>query len=223
MNRSAREQCQPHFTRGLPLPIADLSESNRELLKSLALPDQRSSTDFKPSNSPRRLPEGAGGSLLLSRRSWMQPCEHLAWCWGCDPSAGGCPLPAMDCQMHAAEILENSGEIFVDGAKRSVSYPSSGYGWKRSAVRTQRRYPCGGPRCWEAPEHPPLASLLMGLFLMEGEEKVIFPHVVAVRGRRKLSWGGRVSEVGLCQTFSRFARAPVVVLTLLHCAVASTL
>lgn len=59
MNQSAREQCQPHFTRGLPLPAADLSQSSRELLEPLALPDQRSSTDFKPNNSPLRLPEGS--------------------------------------------------------------------------------------------------------------------------------------------------------------------
>ena len=103
--------------------------------------------------------------------------------------------------MHAAEILENSGEIFASGAKRSVAY-RSWYGWKRSAVHPQWWYPCRDPRCWEAPEHPPAASLLMGLFLMEREEKVIFPRVVAARDGRKLSWGRKESQKLGCARLS---------------------
>lgn len=216
MKWSAREQCQPHFTRcgGLPL-----SESSRELLESFALPDQRSSTDFKPDHSPLQLPEGAGESRLFPRRSWMQPQEHLSWCWGCHRplGRGGCPLPAMGCQMHVAEILENGGEIFADGAERSVASPFSGYGWKQW-------YLCGDPRCWEAPEHPPAASLLMGLLPMEGKEKVIFPSRCDCSWWKEAFVGEEgISKAGPCQTLSRLARAPVVVLMLLHCAVASTL
>lgn len=146
MKQSARERRQPRFTRGLPLPAVGLSESSGELLESLALPDQRSSTDFKPSNSPLQLPEGSGESLILPYRSWMQPRQHLARCWGCDPWAGGCPLPAMDCQLHVAEILENSGGIFADGAKRSVAYRAgSGLRSLRSSgVRVETR--CAGKR-----------------------------------------------------------------------------
>lgn len=119
MNGCAREQCQPLFTRGLPLPAADLSESSRELLKSLALPDQRSSTDFKPRNSPLRLPEGARESLKQKLDAALRASRL-----GLRPLGGGCPLPAMDCQIYAAEILENSGETSAGSAKRSVTYPS---------------------------------------------------------------------------------------------------
>lgn len=31
---------------------------------------------------------------------------------------------------------------------------------------------CEELQCWEVPQHPP-TSLLMGLFLLEGEEKVV--------------------------------------------------
>lgn len=48
---------------------------------------------------------------------------------------------------------------------------------------------------------------MLWLFVMEG----------SFRGEE------RTSKVGLCQTSSRFAQAPVVVLTVLHHAVASTL
>ena len=186
MNWSAREQCQPRFTQGLPPPAADPSESSRELLESLALPDQRSSTDFKPGDSPLLLPRGAGESPLLSRRSWVQPGERLARCWGCD--LGGCPVPAMACQAHAAEILE----IF----RRNLCQRCEALG-RLPLLRVRLEAVCGpsaavgSTRCWEAPEHPPTAGLLTGLlFLMESEEKVIFPCVVAVcDGRNPLgSW-----------------------------------
>lgn len=135
----------------------------------------------------------------------MQPRERLARCWGCDrPLSRGLPpsqLWVAGCTWK--EVLENWGEIFTGGVERSVARPSSGYGWKRWY-----------PRCWEAPEHPPAARLLMGLLLVEGEEKAVLPRVLAVRDGRKLrSWA--VPDI-----LSHFAR---VVLTLLRPAVASML
>lgn len=32
--------------------------------------------------------------------------------------------------------------------------------------------PCEDLQCWEVPEHPPTAGLLVGLFLLESEGKV---------------------------------------------------
>lgn len=149
MNRCAREQCQPLFTQGLPLPAADLSESSRELLKSLALPDQRSSTDFKPRNSPLRLPEGAGESLLLSRRSWMQLCERLAW--GCDPSAGAVPSQRRIARCTRQKYLKIR-EKLVPTVQSVQSRIPPGDGWKRicgpsaAAVSVRRPAALGSAR-----------------------------------------------------------------------------
>lgn len=94
----------PYVTRGLPLTAADLPGSSRELLKSLASPDQRSSTDLNPRTALAGSPKAQGRARSPQRRSQTHPCEHLAWCHG------GCPLPALGGQTHVAEILENSGK-----------------------------------------------------------------------------------------------------------------
>lgn len=93
-----------------------------------------------------------------------------------------------------AEILENLGEILADGAKCLVTCPFSGYDWKWSVVHAET--------CWEVPEHPPAARLLVGLFLMEGEEKVIFPCAVAAGGRRKFPGGRKESQKLGCARLS---------------------
>lgn len=189
MNRSARVQCQPRLTRGLPLPAADPCESSRELLQTLALPDQRSSTDFNPVASPSS-PLKALGRGCSSHAEWMHP-EPLSWCWGCAASAGGCPLPAVGSRMHAAGSAENSGGIFAA--------PSSRHGWKQSEVCPQQWCPWEDLQCWEVPEHPPTASLLMGLFPLEGEEKAVLWLLVmegSFRGgeRNPRSWAVADSE-----------------------------
>lgn len=113
--------------------------------------------------------------------------------------------------MHMAGSAENSGEIFAA--------PSSRCSWKQSVVCPQQWCPCEDLQCWKVPEHPATAAFLMGLFLLEGEEKVI----VAVCNGRKLSWGRKESQKLSCGRLSPSAQDPVAVLTLLHCAVAPTL
>lgn len=67
--------------------------------------------------------------------------------------------------MHTAGSAEHSGGTFAA--------PSSRCSWKQSVVCPQQWCPCEDLQCWEVPEHPAMTTLLMGLFLLEGDEKVV--------------------------------------------------
>lgn len=126
--------------------------------------------------------------------------------------AGSCLLLAMAFQVHTAGSAENSGEIFAA--------PSSRSSWKQSVVCPQQWCPCEDLQCWEVPEPPATTTLLMGLFLLEGEEEVVL-WLFVMEG----SFHGdkRIPKIALWQTLSLSAWDSVAVLTFLHCAVAPTL
>lgn len=71
----------------------------------------------------------------------------------------------------------------------------------------------------EVPEHPPTAGLLMRLFLLESEEKLVLWLFVMEGG---FVGEKGIPEAGLCQTEPQCPGSSAV-LTLLLCAVAPTL
>lgn len=188
MNQSARVQCQPHLTWGLPLPTADLSESSRELLETLAPPDQRSSTDFNPVPSPSS-PLRALGRGCSSHTEGGMHLEPLSWC--CAASAGAAPsqpwVPRCT-QQDQLKIWEKSLLLPPPGMAGS-----SLWSLHSSGVRVKT---CSAGK---VPEPPPTTSLPMGLFLLKGEEKVVLWLFVMERSfcggeRNPKSWAVADSE-----------------------------
>lgn len=110
----------------------------------------------------------------------------------------------------------NTWELERSSMMMKVVQLHTGYSWKPSVVHTQRLYPCRNLWCWEVPEHPPLTSL-QWVCSWWRVKKRLFSLVLWLFAMEGSFCGGGQNLK------SRFAWVPVVVLTLLHCAVASTL
>lgn len=65
----------PYVTWGLPLTAAELPGSSRELLKSLASPDQRSSTDCNPITALAGSPKAQGRARSPSAEARRIPAR----------------------------------------------------------------------------------------------------------------------------------------------------